>query len=76
MTRRGPARFWWEIGLASVTGVLAVVTLFWHDWLEAFGFDPDHGDGSFEWGLVVVLGLACVGLAAAARMEWRRLQTA
>lgn len=76
MKREVSARFWWEAGLAGVTGALAVVTLFWHDWLEAFGIDPDHGDGSFEWGLVVVLALACLASAVAARVEWQRLRAA
>jgi hypothetical protein len=43
-------RFWLEIMLGSITGCLAVVTLFWHDWIEAvFGVDPDSGNGSAEW---------------------------
>ena len=40
-------RFWLESVLGSITGILAVVTLFWHDWIEAvFGADPDKGNGS------------------------------
>jgi hypothetical protein len=32
-----------------------VVTLFWHDWIEAvFRVDPDQGKGSAEW--LVVAG--------------------
>jgi hypothetical protein len=65
-------RFWFEAVLAAVTGVLFVVTLFWHEWLEAFGFDPDHGDGSAEWLIVGVLLLICVASSAVARIEWRR----
>ncbi|WP_432874909.1 hypothetical protein ACQPYH_23065 [Kribbella sp. CA-245084] len=65
-------RFWFEAVLAAVTGVLFVVTLFWHEWLEAFGFDPDHGDGSAEWLIVGVLLLICVASSAVARSEWRR----
>ena len=44
-----------------------ILTLFWHDWIEAvFGVDPDHGDGSAElWvvGVLIVVALAA-GLAA------------
>ena len=48
-------RFWIESILGSITGILAVVTIFWHDWIEAvFGADPDEGNGSAEW-LVIVL---------------------
>jgi hypothetical protein len=65
-------RFWIEVGLSSLTGVLLVVTLFWHDWLEAFGFDPDHHNGTVEWLVVAVLGVATFVLALLARIEWRR----
>jgi hypothetical protein len=27
-------RFWLESVLGSFTGVLAIVTIFWHDWIE------------------------------------------
>ena len=65
-------RFWAESVLASVTGILAVVTIFWQEWIEAvFGVDPDHGNGSVEWSFVAVLGLAAAVLAACARIEWR-----
>jgi hypothetical protein len=76
MHRSVRTRFWWESGLAVVTGVLAVVTSFRHDWLEAVGFDPDHGNGSFEWGAVLVLALVCVVSVLVARMEWARTRTA
>lgn len=65
-------RFWVEAACGTVTGVLAVVTLFWSDWIEAvFGVDPDHGNGSFEWLVVAVLALITVSLVVAARLEWR-----
>ena len=62
-----------EAGLGAALGVLAVVTLVWHDWLEAFGWDPDHGDGSAEWVAVAVLAVAAVGAGLAARRQWHRL---
>jgi hypothetical protein len=53
--------------------MLAVITLFWHDWIEAvFRIDPDSGGGSAEWLIVVVLLLVTVALAVGARHEWRR----
>jgi DMSO/TMAO reductase YedYZ heme-binding membrane subunit len=65
-------RFWVEVVCGVVTGVLAVVTLFWSDWIEAvFGVDPDHGNGSFEWLVVAVLAVVTVALVLAARLEWR-----
>jgi hypothetical protein len=65
-------RFWFELVLAIVTGVLFVVTLFWHEWLEAFGFDPDQGSGSAEWLIVGALLLACAITSTISTLEWRR----
>jgi hypothetical protein len=66
------SRFWIESILASATGILTIVTIFWRDWIEAvFGVDPDHGNGSAEWAAVAVLALAAALFAAGARIEWR-----
>ena len=71
------ARFWLEATIASLCGFLAVLTLFWRDWIEALtGFDPDHHNGSFEWLIVAGLFAVCVLLGAAARGEWRRSRPA
>jgi polyferredoxin len=68
-----PSFFWIEFVLASITALLAVVTLLWHDWIEqVFGFDPDLHSGFFEWGLVIALCLATALFAALARREWCR----
>lgn len=70
-------RFWLESVLGSITGILAVVTLFWHDWIEAvFGADPDKGNGSAEWLVVIALLLVTAALAVSARIEWRRARLA
>ena len=66
------ARFWVESALAALTGVLFVLTFFWQDWLEAFGFDPDNHDGSAEWLIVCGLFVLFVVFAASARLEWHR----
>lgn len=67
------ARFWAEAGLASLCGVLAVLTLFWRDWIEALtGFSPDQHNGSFEWMIVAGLFVVCVLASFAARAEWHR----
>ena len=34
-TSRSRVRFWIESIVASLPGALAVMTLFWHDWIEA-----------------------------------------
>jgi DMSO/TMAO reductase YedYZ heme-binding membrane subunit len=70
-------RFWLESILGSISAVVAVVTLFWHDWIEAvFGVDPDKGNGSAEWLVVLILLILTVALAVGARLEWRRAQLA
>ena len=68
-------RFWLESIVGSIAGIMAVVTFFWHDWIETvFGVDPDKGSGSAEWLVVVILLLVTVMLAVVAGLEWRRAQ--
>jgi hypothetical protein len=65
--------FWLEAGLASLSGALALVTMFWRDWIEAItGFDPDHHSGSIEWLVIAGLLAVCIGVGLAARAEWLR----
>ena len=71
------SRFWIESILASITGIFAIVTLFWHDWIETiFGVDPDKGNGSAEWLVVLILAIITLSLAFGARLEWRRARLA
>ncbi|HVU79026.1 MAG TPA: hypothetical protein VHC67_15730 [Gaiellaceae bacterium] len=72
MLREGSRRFKIETALAAASGLLGVVTLFWHDWLEVTGWDPDHHSGSAEWVVAVVLLLVALTLGALARREYRR----
>jgi hypothetical protein len=68
------ARFWLESALATVSALLLVVTVVWHEWIElVFRVDPDGGSGAAEWLVVVVLGVISALSALAARVEWRRL---
>ena len=70
-------RFWLESISGSVSGILAIITVFWHDWIEVvFGTDPDSGNGSAEWLAVLVLFLLTAALTVAARREWRRARLA
>jgi len=60
---------------AALCWVLFAVTLVTPDWIEAvFHVDPDHGNGSLEWAIVVVLLAAAVALSGLTRREWRRAQ--
>ncbi len=67
---------WWfriEASLALLSGVLFVLTLAWRDWIEiVFKVDPDEGNGSLEWAIVVTLAAVTVVLGLLARREWRR----
>lgn len=58
--------------MAVLTFALFVLTLFWHDWLEALGFEPDDGSGAAEWLIVAGLFVLSVAFILFARLEWRR----
>jgi len=73
MSRRVRSRFWLELGLASLTGVLFLITLVSRDWIEAvFRWDPDRHSGSLEWGIVLGLLALTILAAGTAYAEWRR----
>jgi hypothetical protein len=75
--RDASARFWIETALAGLTGILFVVTVITREWIELlFRVDPDGGDGSLEWVIVVVLAVLTVTFTALARAERRRLTSA
>ena len=65
-------RFWIELGFAVSSGVLAIVTVFWRDWIEVTGWDPDRHSGAAEWAVVAVLAVISIAMALLARVEWRR----
>jgi hypothetical protein len=70
-------RFWTEVSLGAASLVLLVLTATWPGWIEALlGVDPDGGDGSLEWALVVALATLAVMFPWLARREWRRAQAA
>jgi hypothetical protein len=76
MTSNLRVHFWVEAGLAALSALLAILTLFTRDWIEALtGFDPDNHNGSFEWMIVAALALVCILLSIAARADWRRLRS-
>jgi hypothetical protein len=64
-----------EAAIALLAGLLGVVTIFWHDWIEALtGWDPDHHNGSFEWLIVAGLLVVSAAMGTVARRHWRLLQ--
>ena len=69
-------RFWVAVSLAALTGLLGLLTLVWPDWIEAFGIDPDHHDGTVEALLVIGLFVLSGAFAVSARIAWRRTATA
>jgi hypothetical protein len=65
------SRFWIELGLGVLSGLLLVLTSVRENWIESlFGVDPDRVDGRVEWALVIVLVIATVTFSIAARLEW------
>lgn len=69
--------FWIEIVLASIGGILCVITPFWPDWIEILtGWDPDQHDGSVEWLISGGLLVATAILFVLAAIEWRRTPVA
>jgi hypothetical protein len=66
-----------ETAVALLAGILGILTIFWHDWIEALtGWDPDQHNGTAEW--IVVAGLLAVSAAIGlvARRHWRLLAEA
>ena len=63
-----------ETAIALLAGLLGVVTIFWHDWIEALtGWDPDQHNGSLEWLIVAGLLVVAVAMGIVARRHWRLL---
>jgi hypothetical protein len=61
-----------ESAVAAVAGALALLTLFWRDWIESLtGWDPDHHNGSAEWLIVFVLLAVALAMGAASWRHWR-----
>jgi uncharacterized membrane protein len=73
MRRHFRPLFWVEIGLAALTGLLALITPIFPDWIEfVSGWDPDQHDGSVERMIVVGLFVVTIVIIALAAIEWRR----
>ena len=74
MRQRPRRRYWIEVGLGTLSGILFVLTLMVPDWIEAVvRVDPDQHSGSLERVIVAVLAVTTVVSSLLARREWRRL---
>jgi hypothetical protein len=63
MTHRPSLRWRIETALGVVSAALLALTLAIPNWIERFfGFEPDGGDGSAEWGLAISLAIATLML--------------
>ena len=67
-----------ETAVAGLAGFLAVLTIFWRDWLEMlFSWDPDHHSGTAELALIAALAVTSLLLGCIARWQvvrWRRAE--
>ena len=73
-----PTRFLAEVAACIASGALTVLTTVWPDWIERiFGIEPDGGDGSTEWGLVLAFaGFTIAFLILSRRTWWRHARLA
>ena len=68
---------WVEVITAALALTLTVLAIWDRQWVEGlFGAEPDGGDGSLEWLLVVVPAVIACGCAYAARRTWVALAPA
>jgi hypothetical protein len=66
-------RFWILATLTTLTGVLALITPIFPDWIEFIsGWDPDQHDGTVESWIVIGLFVATAIIFGLALAEWRR----
>ena len=61
-----------EAAVAAISAGLALLTLFWPDWIERLtGLEPDEGSGMLEWAIVIGLAVGAVGVGLLARRDFR-----
>ena len=62
-----------ETALASLAGILAILSVFWRDWIEIlFHLDPDHHNGNAE--LLAITSLACLSLVLGVTARWQTVR--
>ena len=61
-----------EVVLSALLAIATIMTAAWPAWIEGvFGFDPDGGNGTAEWGIVALLAVTTIAVAALARRDLR-----
>jgi hypothetical protein len=64
---------WVQVVLGLISATLLVLTILLPDWMEVlFGFAPDAGDGSAEWGLALSWATVSVLMFGFAGRTWRK----
>lgn len=77
VARQMRRQFWAAVVVGGISAVIAVITVVSHEWIEfVFGVEPDNGNGSLEWAIVIVTALIALTCLGWARVEWRRTQAA
>ncbi len=66
------ARWKVEAIVAALFAIAAAVTAIFPQWMEALGFDPDHGSGAAEWAIVGMFGVAFLVCTKASSVHLRR----
>jgi hypothetical protein len=70
-------RFWVECLATVVSAGSFLLTVLGKDWIELlFGVDPDHANGSIEWGITALALTVTLTFLFMARHEWRRAAAA
>ena len=69
------ARWKIEAIAAALFAAAAAVTAVFPQWMEALGFDPDHGSGAAEWAIVCLLGICFLACSTASSVHFRRHRT-
>src|SRR5258708_38641843 len=68
--------FWLETSMATITGILFLITLVWRTWIElVFGVDPDKSNGSLGWLIVGALLVVTLALFTLPGLDWHRPRT-
>lgn len=70
---RLPRRIWVELVLGLICAAFLALTILLPDWMEVlFGFAPDAGDGSAEWGIALSWATVSVLMFGFAGRTWRK----